>query len=378
MHKFSPYPRNALCDSIINSVNECLEFYKDSGDDLPYLGVFQRRYEAAIEHYLAGSDEKRVIAVSSGTAACFVAFQIAKQINARKVIAISPIADSGLVNALRLLQYDIHILDSSPGTYDVSPESVQRSISEFKKELSAVFLVHPGGYVNQHTPTIRDLCSANGTMLIEDISQSPGGTLLSGERAGTLGDLCVCSTMYRKNLITGSQGGFLLCKQQAHATLGRSFADRGKDMQGPLLSRTPGQNKLMGLNWNTDELACSIGIESLKKLDETNKRRQAAANYIINFLKTRGLAFNPNFFQPGDAPFFLMIRARTSNIKKQLVSSLNDLNIPHNPDYDFLPEKWHWLNDRTIDLPPKNTERNALVTNRLSVNIFLNEKYPTE
>jgi dTDP-4-amino-4,6-dideoxygalactose transaminase len=179
--------------------------------------------------------------------------------------------------------------------------------------------------------------------------------------------------MYRKTLQTGSQGGLIYTNHAHLRDYVISLSDRGKLPSGDLHSRTPGKNLFLGLNWNTSEIACAIGIKSLAILDSANSRRRAAASGLSDILEGLNIGVCPVRFSERDAPFFLVCKAR-SKLHRLKVSKFLEMNaIPHNPDYDFLIHRWLWVqqyldNDQKV---PQNADKFQQTT----LNIYLNEKF---
>lgn len=352
------------------AVSEVVRFYRENGLDFPYLGFFQVRFENELVRFMGVQGFAR--AVSSGTAACFIAFQLAqiKKNKKRLRLLLSPVADAGLVSALIILGIDFSIVDSDPGNYRVSLDALKAQIS--RQKVDALFLVHAGGYPNSHIDEISKECKRKKVFLIEDVSQCPGA-VVSGKRVGTFGDVAVCSAMYRKSLFMGSQGGFIFTRKSRLMKTIISLADRGKRPSGPVLSRTPGSNVLVGLNWNAGEMACAIGSASLRRLSDTNLRRVELANYFAEKLLAAASGIAVQKFEANDAPFFLIVNCESAKEKKRFVDRLAKSGIPHNPSYDFLVHRWRWL------LKHRNWDGRVPVvagqTQRSSVNIYIHEGY---
>jgi perosamine synthetase len=363
-------PRQAFSREERAAVNSVVAHYMRRGTDMPYLGPFQEAFEDAFVRFMDGRGFAR--AVSSGTAACFVAFQALKITHgARAHVLMSPVADAGLISALVILGIPFTILDSAQDDYNVTADTVLASLK--KTKATAVFLVHAGGYANRDVAAISALCSKRNVMLIEDISQCPGA-IVDSLRVGTFGDMAVCSAMYRKSLYMGSQGGVVFSKSTRLSRLIISLSDRGKTPYGPVLSRTPGRNLFPALNWNSGEIQCAIGLASLKKVDRVNKKRIDVGNYLAKQLSIAEPNLKIQRFKPGDAPFF-MIATLDSSKKRSLVSrKLFDSGIPHNPKYDFLVHRWKWLK-RYLSIKSSDFPRNADRLCKISINLYIHEGY---
>ena len=196
---------------------------------------------------------------------------------------------------------------------------------------------------------------------------------------GSIGDVSVFSTMYRKILTTGGSGGLIFSKSNKLYRMILACSDRGKPLWRKNYDfRDPGMHLFPALNWNTDEFSCAQGLSSLQRLKKSIKKRQ---NFIksLNFYFKK---FNIQFFKiyrmsNYSSPFFLPIflNNKILKFKKKILERLIRIGIPLNPKYKFLPTDWKWLRryiKYKIYLP------NSLRMRDMSFNLFVNENYNTK
>ena len=74
------------------------------------------------------------------------------------------------------------------------------------------------------------------------------------------------STMFSKMHSTGGTGGVVYSKNQKFSKLLFANADRGKNLNDKNDTNDARKFILPALNFNSSEIACAIGISSLKKL----------------------------------------------------------------------------------------------------------------
>ena len=81
--------------------------------------------------------------------------------------------------------------------------------------------------------------------------------------------------MYRKNLAANSSSGIVYSKKNKNFYKKiLAYADRGKILWNKKLDvRDPKHSLFPALNWNTDEFSCAIGLANIKRLEDTNKKR---------------------------------------------------------------------------------------------------------
>ena len=96
----NPMPaRMAFGEMEKRAVLDVMDFYQRRGEDPPYQGVFEQRLCDSFSKFMGGGYAD---AVSSGTAACFVALA-ALDLPKGSEVLISPVTDSGPLNSIILL-----------------------------------------------------------------------------------------------------------------------------------------------------------------------------------------------------------------------------------------------------------------------------------
>ena len=352
----------------IKAIHDVIEYYKAKDEDPGYQGYFEEKFCCEFSEFMGGGYTD---AVATGTAAIFVALQ-ALELPKGSDVLLSPVTDSGPLNAIILLGLNPVVIDSAKGSYNIDLEEFKKCIT---KNTSALLLVHTGGEPVTQTKLIVQEAHKNNIKVLEDCSQATGA-LIDGKRVGTFGDIAAFSTMYRKNLIAGSSGGLIFSKDRELYHLALAYADRGKQTwRDDLNQNDPGNAMFPALNFNTDEISCAIGSASLNRLQETINNRVDFLDYFIKLLKQKSLVCTPYAFNKNFSPFFFPIFVDTQKIdcsKIEFAQKLNKKGVSNNVHYGCVVSQWKWAEPYFKN---NSTTSNALEVKNSSFNLFLNEKY---
>ena len=140
-------PRNALGAKEKKAIKQVVEFYKKKKVDPGYQGYFEDKLCKKFSSMMGGGYTD---ACSSGTAAAFIAISTLNLKKGSEVL-ISPVTDSGPLNALILLGLKPKLIDSSPNNYNVSAAQFLKRVS---KKTKAAIIMHIGG----ETSDIHKIC----------------------------------------------------------------------------------------------------------------------------------------------------------------------------------------------------------------------------
>jgi len=363
-------PRFAYSSKEMVKINEVIDYYKSIDQDPGYNGKFEKEFCEKFSEYQGGGYTD---AVATGTAAIFIALQ-ALQLPKGSDVLISPVTDSGPLNAIIMLGLKPIVMDSAKNSYNINLESFLQKVTP---NTSCILLVHTGGEPVKETPLIVKEAKKRGIKVLEDCSQATGA-IIEGKRVGTYGDIAAFSTMYRKNLIAGSSGGLVYTKDKNLYHLALAYADRGKQVwREDLNQNDPGNALFPALNFNTDEISCAIGIASLERLDETIEKRKAFLKFFIPLLKESKVC-KPYYFDETFSPFFFPIFVDTSKLKCskiEFAKKLNEYGVGNNFHYGCLISEWEWAKSY---LQNDYSTPNAKFVKDNSFNLFLNENYTKE
>lgn len=212
------------------------------------------KFENEFSRYLGGKDGQAV-AVSSGTAALYLALYGLNIKNGDEVIA-PAYTCSAVLNAIFMAGAEPVLVDVNEADLNISyPETVKK----INKKTKAVIITHTFGY-----PADMDKFLNLGIPLIEDCAQALG-TAWKGKVVGTFGQVAVFS-FYASKLITTGYGGLIYSKNKNLINKIRDY--REFDCRLDYKPR---------FNFQMSDLEAALGREQLKKLPGFLKRRRQIA-----------------------------------------------------------------------------------------------------
>lgn len=116
------------------------------------------------------------------------------------------------------------LADIRSGTWSIDFESI-RNAATLKTKAIIVSYLHGGlAEIEKIVSWAREL----GIQVVEDICQCPGATLGSGNKLGTIGDVCVMSFGGSK-LLSAGRGGALATRNESIAQRATIYCERGND-----------------------------------------------------------------------------------------------------------------------------------------------------
>jgi dTDP-4-amino-4,6-dideoxygalactose transaminase len=360
-------PRIAFGDDEAAQLKAAIDYYRTRDIDPPYKGHFE---QALCESFVAFMGGGYANAVSTGTAACYVALA-ALQLPANSEVIISPVTDSGPLNSIILQGYTPVLADSAQGSYNMG---VEQFLERVTPNTTALMAVHCGGEPLEIDRLVEE-AHKRGIKVIEDCSQAPGA-VWKGRKVGTFGDVAAFSTMYRKTFTTGASGGIVYAQDQQTFRLAQAHSDRGKPVwRTDVNLNDPGLAAFPAHNFNTDEFSCAIGISSLKRLQRAIDSRNVFVSELVAQLPEQSRVCRPYAFHQGFSPFFFPIFVDTSKTrctKMEFARAVAAEGVDLNPHYGCVVSSWPWAEQHLSD---GFVAVNALKTRDESFNLSVNERY---
>jgi perosamine synthetase len=237
---------------------------------------------------------EHVVALNSASAALHLAM-LAAEVEGQEVLTTSMTFVS-TNHAILLGSGRPVFCDIEPHTLNISPREIEKKITPTTR---AIIVVHYGGHACDMDP-IMELARDHGLWVIEDAAHACGG-LYKGRKLGTIGDMGCFSFQATKNMTTGD-GGVLATDDSALAARVRKL--RWMGISKPTWERfRPGRPRRawmydveeVGFKYEMNDLAATLGLVQLAKLDEANaQRRQLVERYRNAFAGIPGVEFTPN------------------------------------------------------------------------------------
>ncbi|KPV58476.1 pyridoxal phosphate-dependent aminotransferase [Paenibacillus sp. A3] len=227
------------------------------------------------------------LALSSGTAAIHLALRLLG-VGAGDTVFCSSLTFVASVNPVVYQGAEPVFIDSEPESWNMSPQALERALSEAKqagKLPKAVVVVNLYGQSADMDPLL-DLCDQYGVPVIEDAAESLGATY-KGRASGTLGRFGTYSFNGNK-IITTSGGGMLVSDDLEALEKARYWATQARDPAPHY------EHSEVGFNYRMSNVLAGIGIGQLRRLPERIETRRAIfAAYAEALGPMEGVAFMP-------------------------------------------------------------------------------------
>mgnify|MGYP003114773547 CR=1 FL=1 len=242
---------------------------------------------------------------------------------------ISPILQTGLVPVF---------VDVELETYNIAPDAVAKAISDKTK---LIMVVHSLGCPAKMTE-IMALSEKHGIPVLEDCCEAHGAAI-NGKRVGSFGVISTFSFFVAHNMTTGEGGMVMTSDETLHEIL-RSIREFGrltkyKKDQPRFYYEDENLTEYderyvftnVGYNLRMTDIAASLGIEQLKKLDDFNNERVKIANYYGETLREfEEFLLLPQIPEGTFHSFYgypIVIKAGAPFTRHQLVNHLENNNI---------------------------------------------------
>ena len=370
-------PRNALGFNERKAIQKVVKYYNKRKIDPGYQGFFESELCKKFSRMMGGGYSD---ACSSGTAAAFIALS-ALNLKKGSEVLISPVTDSGPLNALILLGLKPKLIDSSPNSYNVSLKQFLKRVS---KNTKAAVIMHIGGEASQ----IYEICleaKKRKIKIIEDCSQAPFAKSIWSKKysnickkkfVGSFGDISFFSTMYSKTISSCGSAGIVFTKNKklyhqilAHSDRGKQIWKKNTNLKDPSKALYP------ALNFNSNEFLSAISLASLNRVKETIKKRVNFLKSLNKFLRKSKVCYI--YYQNFDlfSPFYISICVRKNLLKinkLRFAEEIKKKGVPLLSSYGCVISEWSWakkyMQDRFIT-------QNAINFKKKTFNLFLNENY---
>lgn len=253
-------------------------------------GPKTKEFEDMLCKYI-GLPEGRGVALSSGTAALYVALRVLGIGEGDEVI-VPTYVGSSLLNAVFMAKAQPIIVDIGEKDFNISPEKTKEKINDKTK---AIIVPHMFGVPADIVLMREEL----GVPIIEDCATAIGSQI-DGKYIGTFTDIGMFSFYVSKVVATG-QGGMLVSENLDYVEKARDYIDYdlGKDEKGDKRAFYP------RFNFEITDIQSALGIAQFAKIDMfLDKRKQITKAYQEicnskgwNFQKAVKDNFCPNHFR---------------------------------------------------------------------------------
>jgi dTDP-4-amino-4,6-dideoxygalactose transaminase len=230
-------------------------------------GVKVEEFERKFAKYIG---TRYAIATSSGTSALHIAL-LANDVGPGDEVITTPFTFIASSNAILYCGARPVFVDIGED-FDINPDLIEKKIT---KKIKAILPVHLFGYPAD-MDKIMKIAKRYHLVVIEDACQAHGASI-QRKKVGSFGTGCF-SFYPTKNMTTG-EGGVI-------TTNDKKVAERAKLLRNHGMKQKY-RHEIIGFNFRMTDIAATIGLEQLKKIEKFNKKRIANADYFNKNIKTK-------------------------------------------------------------------------------------------
>lgn len=277
-----PLMSNNINSSDIAALTEFLQ-----NSDRFTNGPKVREFEEAWSKWLG---VKYSVFVNSGSSANYMTLAgIREQYGPGEVI-VPPIGWASDIAAVIAAGMEPVFVDVGLKNFAMEEEGI---LARMTGRTKAVLLTHVLGY-NGMTQRLRDICTEQGIVLIEDVCESHGA-VFQGKKLGSIGDISNFSFYYAHHMST-IEGGMVCTDDEEFYNMMRMFRSHGmlrecdnKDYIKAVSGEHPELHPefiftVPGYNMRSTELNAVIGLSQLKRLDKNIEARRENYQLFIENL----------------------------------------------------------------------------------------------
>jgi len=219
--------------------------------------------------------------------------------------------------------------DVAPGSFNIDPEEVERKITSRTR---AIVPVHFAG-LPAPMDELQNICREHHLLLIEDAAHAVGSEY-RGRMIGTIGDYTCFSFYVTKNIAT-AEGGMVTSRDRKAIDRMRVMSLHGMDLGACQRYSREGKKHydivFPGYKYNMTDVAASLGIHQLRKLDDfVETRGRLAEIYSDAFSDFEALSLPPDDKRDRNSwhLYPLMIKPSMLTIDRdEFIEALNRANI---------------------------------------------------
>ncbi len=225
------------------------------------LGPYTKAIESAMSDL---SQTEYAVAVNSGSTALEIIYR-SLGVNGQKVLIPT---NTNFATAAAAVYAGAHVEFYDNGLY---PDT-DKLLEQLTPDVSAVVVVHIGGYITPYMGQITTHCNKLDIPLIEDAAHAHGASQ-NGIAAGHFGRAGAFSFFPTKTLTTG-EGGMIATDDETLAKTARKYRDQGKNKDGIT-------HEVWGNSWRMTEIGAALGLAQIKNVAADTQRR---ANVIERYM----------------------------------------------------------------------------------------------
>lgn len=243
------------------------------------------------EEFAKYAKAKYAISVNSATAGLHLAL-IALNLNPGDEIITTPLTFVSTVNVIVHTGAVPVFADIQKDTWNIEPKEIEKKITQKTKAILPVHLHGRPCDMNK----IMSIAKKHKLYVIEDAAHAIEA-IYHGKKIGSMGDITVFSFYVTKNLATG-EGGMITTNNEKWSNRIRMMRLHGLSHDAwkrySVKHFTLYEGVEPGYKYNLTDLASSIGIHQLQRLEKNLKRRQEIWSMYNNAFKEEPLLTIPS------------------------------------------------------------------------------------
>lgn len=282
---FLPFALPDIGDEEINAVTESLR----SG--WVTAGPATKQFEKDFEDFIG--NEVEAIAVNSATAGLHLALE-SMGVGPGDEVITTPYTFTATAEVIRYLGADPIFVDINQETFNIDVNKIEAKITPRTK---VIIPVHFAGLACE-MDVIINIAKRHKLKVVEDAAHALP-TQYQGNLIGSLGSDATVYSFYATKTITTGEGGMVVTKSPDVAARCRVMRLHGisRDAFDRYVSKKPAWHYEVvapGYKYNMTDIAASMGIQQLKKLQRFQKRRQELAEYYDQQLQGLPIRLPPH------------------------------------------------------------------------------------
>jgi perosamine synthetase len=275
----------------------------------PRVPQFEQDFAAAV-------GARHASAVSSGTTGLHLAIRAAGVTDGAEVIT-SPFSFVATSNVVLYERAKPVFVDIDPETFCIPADAVSAAVTDRTAALLPVHIFGNAADIENMEPL--------GIPIVEDAAQALGTRYADGTPVGSRGHMAIFAFYPNKQMTTG-EGGVVVTGDEANKERLDSERNQGRAPDMGWLD-----HDRLGFNYRLSDIACALGIEQLKRVDDLLARRARVAELYTQALQgVEGL----NLPAARDSWFVYVVQVPPGTDRDETIVALRERGIASKP---YLP-----------------------------------------
>jgi len=289
------------------------------------LGPKTKKFESDLAEYVGA---KYAVALNSCSAALHLAM-LAIGIKKGDEVITTPFTFAATANSIMHCGGKPIFVDIDPKTFNIDPKKIEKKITEKTK---AILPVDYGGQPVD-LDAISRIAKEYGLYLVEDAAHTIGAKY-KGRNVGTIADMTCFSFHPVKNMTTGD-GGAITTNNKVFAEKILMLRVNGMDKESWKRNTSTGSwdysIAIEGYKYHMNDIAASLGIHQIKKLERFRKIRENIADtYDLEFkeISQVTIPFRELDIQNAHNIYAVLIKTQDLKISRdEIIDQLKYFNI---------------------------------------------------